>query len=87
MNIGRLFRRKSKYETPQRIELLRIGGDVYLNGRKMIFAVDFDNPPKLTPGHTNVDWLIGWAKIGMIKSGYNVAHFEQRDTKDFPEAK
>jgi hypothetical protein len=61
-----------------RAELLRIGGDVYLNGEKIIFAVDFTNPPTPQPVFNQVDWLIGWAKRGMIAEGHDVSHFESR---------
>lgn len=83
MKWPRLFRRKTKYQTPQRVELLRIGDDIFLNGRKILFVVDYNNPPLANPGHSHTDWLIGWAKIGMIKSGYNVPHFHAKHIAEF----
>jgi len=67
-----------------RVEIHRIGGDVYINGQKKIFAVDFDpaNPTK-NSAEKQVDWLIAWAKVGLMSRGYDVPHFETKDLKAF----
>lgn len=66
-----------------RVEITHIGGDIYVNGVKVAFAIDFVNPPKPTPEFRNVEWLLGWAKIGLMSLGHEVPHFETRDTKSF----
>lgn len=61
-----------------RVEIARIGGDIYVNGVKQIFAVDFANPPTAQPQFGNVDWLIGWASIGLLSRGHVVPHYPRR---------
>lgn len=59
------------------VDLQRIGGDIYVNGRKLVFAVDFDPAAPTSNGSFgNVDWLLGWAKIGLLMSGHEVPYFE-----------
>ncbi len=67
----------------KRIEISRISGDIYINGTKRIFAADFNNPPSAEPEYKQVDWLIGWAKIGLMSRGHDVPHFEARSTDEF----
>lgn len=78
-----------------RVEILRINGDVYINGIKEIFAVDFSKTSE--PQYDNLDWLIGWAKVGLISKGHTVPHFPagrkeamqpvgRRDTSVLPES-
>jgi hypothetical protein len=64
-----------------RVEISRIAGDIYANGQKIVFAVDFNRDVK--EEFACVDWLIGWAKIGMLSRGHDVPHFEMRETKSF----
>lgn len=68
-----------------RIEIHNINGDIYINGEKKIFTVDFNNPPKINPTQENVDWLIGWAKIGLLSHGHDVPHFEMKPHDEFKE--
>lgn len=63
-----------------RIEIHRIAGDIYLNGRMEIFAVDKGKSADVS--YINVDWLIGWAKIGLMSEGYEVPHFSTGDVQD-----
>ena len=70
-------------ERGPRTEISRISGDIYINGVKKIFAVDFNNPPSAEPEFEDVDWLIGWAKIGLMSRGHKVPHFEHRTIEDF----
>lgn len=73
-----------------RVEIHRIGGDIYINGQKKAFAVDFNttDPTQQATG-LNVDWLIGWAKIGLLSHGHDIpvshiatiADFEAMDPK------
>jgi len=65
-----------------RVEIHLIGGDVYVNGKKIIFAVPFnpDNPSIENPAtkykeYTSVDWLIAWAKVGLMSQGHIVPDF------------
>lgn len=69
--------------TPKRVEISRIGGDIHINGEKKAFAVDFNNPPTATPQFENVDWLIGWAKIGLMSKGHIVPHFPAKSMAEF----
>lgn len=62
-----------------RVEISRINGDIYVNGQKIVFAVDFKSGVDVE--FANVDWLIGWAKIGMLSKGHDVPHFEIRTIK------
>lgn len=67
-----------------RVELHRIGADIYINGRKVVFALDFNAiNPTLHPEFCNVDWLIAWAKVGLLSRGHNVPHFEIKDLSQF----
>lgn len=66
-----------------RVEIHRIGGDVYVNHDKVAFAVDFTNPPTEKPQHVNIDWLLGWARIGLISRGHDVPHFEVKPLAAF----
>jgi len=52
------------------VDIVRIAGDIYVRGKKIIFAVDF----KLETDHDfkHVDWLIAWAKIGLMSCGHTV---------------
>ena len=68
---------------PERVEILRVSGDVYINGVKKIFAVDFDNPPTANPQYHSVDWLLGWAKIGLLSKGHIVPHFPHKTMAAF----
>lgn len=68
---------------PGRVDIVRIAGDIYINGVKKAFAVDFSNPPSANPEFENIDWLIGWAKMGLMSKGHTVPHFEQKRTEDF----
>lgn len=65
------------------IELQRIHGDIYVNGQKIAFGVDFKNPPVKNPGYANVDWLLGWAKLGMLSQGHTIPHFQIREIHEF----
>lgn len=65
------------------VELHRIGGDIYLNGVKIIFAVDFDNPPVNPPRSVQVDWLIGWAKVGLASQGHTFFTSELKEFASF----
>lgn len=67
----------------KRVEMHRIAGDIYVNGQKVAFAVDFKK--QAGAEYQNVDWLIGWAKIGLMSKGYSVPHFEVMDHKSFKE--
>ena len=60
-----------------RVEIHRIAGDVYINGAKVIFAVDFRTDASYAE-FSNTDWLIGWAKIGLMSHGHDVPHSEIR---------
>lgn len=71
---------------PTRVEIQRIAGDIYINGVKKCFAVDFNNPPTLQPTFDQVDWLLGWAKIGLMSHGHEVPHFEVRTLEEFEKA-
>lgn len=67
-----------------RVEINRIAGDIYINGEKKIFAVDFDaKNPKKNAEEYNVDWLIGWAKVGLLSMGHTVPHFEIKGIQEF----
>lgn len=66
-----------------RVEISRINGDIYINGTKAIFACDFNNPPTAEPQYNVVDWLLGWAKLGMLSRGNNVTHFEIKEIGHF----
>lgn len=68
---------------PVRVDVARIGGDIYVNGVKRVFAVDFSNPPTANPQFVTVDWLLGWAKIGLMSKGHTVPHFAHRATVEF----
>lgn len=68
-----------------RIEIARIGGDIYINGAKKAFAVDFSNPPTANPQFETVEWLIKWAKIGLISRGHTVPHYPNRTKAEFEE--
>lgn len=73
-------------EEPQKmyVEINRIAGDIYIGGAKKIFAVDFKSKdPSVHSDFTNVDWLIGWAKIGLMSRGHTVPHFEIESIKMF----
>lgn len=70
-------------DSPRRVEMCRIDGDIYVNGVKIAFAVDFNNPPTAKPQFQNVDWLLGWAKIGLMSKGHTVPHFPARATAEF----
>lgn len=63
------------------VDIVRIGGDIYVDGRKKIFAVDFKRSDVLS--YENVDWLIRWAKYGLEAAGHTVPHFESRATAEF----
>lgn len=65
------------------IELHRINGDIYVNGQKIAFGVDFKNPPVKNPGYANVDWLLGWAKLGLLSRGHTIPHFQVREIHEF----
>lgn len=52
------------------VDIVRISGDIYVRGKKIIFAVDFKMGTDSTFEH--VDWLIGWAKIGLMSCGHTV---------------
>jgi hypothetical protein len=65
-----------------RVEISRISGDIYINGQKRVFAVDFKAAAGV-PEFSQVDWLLGWAKIGLMSHGYTVPHFEITSTKEF----
>lgn len=76
---------------PHRVEIQRIGGDIFINGAREIFAVDAGQTTNVT--HDNVDWLIGWAKIGLMSKGHIVPYFPagrkedmnpKRDTSALP---
>ena len=69
--------------TPHRVEILRISGDIYINGVKKLFAVDFDNPPTAVPQYETVEWLIGWAKIGLMSKGHVAPHFPNKEIAEF----
>jgi len=56
-----------------RVDIQRINGDVYINGIKKIFAVDAGQ--NANPTFDEVDWLIGWVKIGLASKGHTVPHF------------
>lgn len=80
-----------KKTEPCRVEIQRIGGDIYLNGSCLIFAVDAGN--NSNPTFDEVDWLIGWAKVGMMSKGHTVNYFpagrkedmdNRRDTSAVP---
>lgn len=66
-----------------RVEIARIGGDIYINGVKKAFAVDFTNPPSASPQFDEVDWLLGWAAIGLMSKGYTVPHFPNKTVAEF----
>lgn len=63
-----------------RVEMHRINGDIYINGKREIFAVDAGN--QVNPGFQNVDWLIGWAKKGLISAGHTVLTFDSGEKRD-----
>ena len=63
------------------VDIVRIGGDIYVDGRKKIFAVDFKRSDVLV--YENVDWLIRWAKYGLEAAGHTVPRFESRATAEF----
>lgn len=76
-----------------RVEILRINGDIYINGEKKVFAADFNRSS--TVEYDEVDWILGWAKIGLMSKGHTVPHFpagkkedmnpkERRDTSVLP---
>ncbi len=65
-----------------RVEISRINGDVYINGQKRVFAVDFKAAAGV-PEFSQVGWLLGWAKIGLMSHGHIVPHFEITSTKEF----
>lgn len=74
-----------------RVEILRIAGDIYINGEKKIFAVDFNRSTEVQ--YDEVDWLLGWAKIGLTSKGHTVPYFPagrkedmnpKRDTSALP---
>lgn len=69
-----------------RVEISRIAGDIYVNNQKQMFAVDFNNPPTDKPQFANIDWLIGWAKIGLISRGHVSPHFETKGIAEFETA-
>ena len=52
------------------VDIVRIAGDIYVRGRKIIFAVDFKKDTDASFEH--VDWLIAWAKIGLMSCGHTV---------------
>lgn len=56
-----------------RVEILRIEGDVYINGKRSVFMVDAGD--RVKPTFEDVDWLLGWAKIGLMSKGHTVPHF------------
>ena len=56
-----------------RVEIHRINGDIYINGTKEVFAVDFNKDSEVR--YDNVDWLLGWAKVGLASKGHTVPHF------------
>lgn len=59
--------------TTNRVEIHRIGGDIYVNNTKIVFAVDFDpSDPKAHTRGKNVDWLLDWVRIGMLSRGHIV---------------
>lgn len=66
-----------------RVEILRINGDIYINGQKSVFAVDFNNPPTSDAEYHKVGWLLGWAKIGLMSLGHEVPHFESKTIQEF----
>jgi hypothetical protein len=66
-----------------RVEINRIAGDVYINGQKIIFGIDFNNPPTAEAQYSNLEWLIGWAKIGLISRGHVVPHFQPKELSAF----
>lgn len=57
-----------------RVEMHRIEGDIYINGVKKIFAVDFNKSSH--PTYDDVDWLLGWAKIGLMSKRFDVPNFQ-----------
>jgi hypothetical protein len=63
------------------VDIVRIGGDIYVDGRKKIFAVDFKRSDVLS--YENVDWLIRWAKFGLEAAGHIIPHFESKTTAEF----
>lgn len=65
-----------------RVEFSRIAGDIYVNGQKLIFAVDFTKQVEHAE-FSNVDWLMGWAKIGLMSRGHTVPHFEMRSVESY----
>ena len=66
------------------VEIQRIAGDIYIRGEKKVFAVDFQpKTPSVHGEFASVDWLIGWAKIGLLSKGHTVPHFEMKHTSDF----
>ena len=65
------------------VDISRIAGDIYVNGRKKIFAVDFKK--SADNSFENVDWLIAWAKLGLESAGHAVPHFESKTIKEFEE--
>lgn len=67
----------------KRVEMHRIAGDIYLAGQKVVFAVDFGK--SVEPEYAHVDWLLGWAKIGLMSKGYTVPYFPSADIKSFKE--
>jgi len=73
-----------------RVEIHLIGGDIYVNNRKIIFAVPFnpDNPAIEKQGtkykeYTSVDWLIAWAKVGLMSQGHTVPDFPAGRVENF----
>lgn len=59
-------------------------GDIYINGEKRMFAVDFDpHNPRANVETSNVKWLVGWAKIGLMSHGYDVPHFHIRPIESY----
>jgi hypothetical protein len=73
-----------------RVELHLIGGDIYCNGKKIAFAVPFnpDNPTTEQEHgkykiYTSVDWLIAWAKVGLMSQGHSVPDFPMGPVENF----
>lgn len=73
-----------------RVEINLIGGDIYVNNRKIAFAVPFDpDNPHLQESatkykvYTSVDWLLGWVKVGLMSQGHYVPHFPLAETDSF----
>jgi len=73
-----------------RVEIHLIGGDIYVNNRKVAFAVSFnpENPTTETEHgkyktYTSVDWLIAWAKVGLLSQGHSVPDFPMGRIENF----